>query len=105
MRFSALVIAAIAILSASASFAGDLDGTWTGKWGDKASAKVSVSGDKVTSYYYQGSPQKIGSTKASKTGVSFGSGYTVKVTLTGKNTAHASYRSDRGSAEAELVRK
>jgi hypothetical protein len=105
MKFSVLLVAVSAIVSASTAFAGDLDGTWTGKWGGEASAKVSVSGDKVTSYYFKGDPQKVGSTKASKTALSFGSGYTVKLTLTGKNTAHASYRSDRGSAEAELVRK
>jgi hypothetical protein len=105
MRISVLMIAATAILSASAAYAGDLDGTWTGKWGGETSAKVSVSGDKVTSYYFKGTPQKVGPTKASKTSLSFGSGYTVKVTLTGRNTAHASYRSDKGSAEAELVRR
>lgn len=38
------------------------DGTWSGKWGGKASGKVTIKNNKVTSYYFQGRPQKVGGT-------------------------------------------
>lgn len=99
----ASVAVAVALFS-STVLAGDFDGTWKGKWDGESSAKISVKNDKVTSYYFEGKPQAVGGTKVKGKKLVFGSDYRITLSLTGKDTAHASYRQGSGSAEADMVR-
>lgn len=79
------------------------DGTWSGKWGGKSSGKVIIKNNKVTSYYFQGRPQTVGSTTVSGNTIRFGSGYSVSMTMTGANSASAVWRGD-GTAQANMTR-
>lgn len=79
------------------------DGTWSGKWGGKASGKVTIKNNKVTSYYFQGRPQKVGGTNVSGNTIRFGSGYSVTMTKTGANSASAVWKGD-GTAQAHMTR-
>ena len=79
------------------------DGTWSGKWGGKSSGRVTVKGNKVTSYYFRGQPQSVGKTTVSGKTLRFGSDYSVTMTLTGDNSASAFWRGN-GTAKAEMVR-
>jgi len=93
------------MLFAPAALAGDFDGTWAGKWSGGSSAKIHVVNDVVKAYYFRLTPQGVGATKRTGKALVFGSDYRITMTMTGKNTAHASYRSKyNGSAEADLVR-
>lgn len=87
----------------TAAQAATWDGVWSGKWGGKASAQVTVKNSKVTSYYYQGRPQSVGTTKASGKTIRFGSGYSVTMTMTGANSADATWKGD-GTAQASMSR-
>lgn len=105
MLKNTLVLVALAVSMSSASvFAGDFDGTWTGKWSEKSTAKIRVVDDKVVSYSYKGEAQDVGGTKRKGKKLVFGSDYRITLSLTGKDSAHASYRQGSGSAEADLKR-
>lgn len=60
--------------------------------------------DTVVAYYFKGEPQRVGPTSVSGNTLSFGSGYSVRMTLTGKNTASASYSSFGRKNTAKLRR-
>ncbi|QRM56410.1 hypothetical protein [Sinorhizobium sp. BG8] len=79
------------------------DGTWSGKWGGKSSGKVTIKNNKVTSYYFKGRPQAVGGTKVSGKTLRFGSGYSVTMTMTGANSADATWKGD-GTATAAMTR-
>ena len=79
------------------------DGTWSGKWGGKSSGRVTIKNNKVTSYYYQGRAQAVGGTNVSGNTLRFGSGYSVTMTMTGSNSANATWRGD-GTAQANMTR-
>ena len=79
------------------------DGTWSGKWGGKSSGKVTIKDNKVTSYYFQVRPQRVGGTKVSANTIRFGSGYSVTMTKTGANSASAVWKGD-GTAQALMTR-
>lgn len=79
------------------------DGTWSGKWGGGSSARITIKNNKVTSYYFQGRPQGVGSTKMSGNTIRFGSDYSITMTMTGSNSASAAYRGN-GTAQADMTR-
>jgi hypothetical protein len=88
---------------AATSQAASWDGTWTGKWGGRSTGRVTVKGNKVVSYHFQGSPQMVGSTKISGKTLRFGDGYSVVMTMSGENSADATWRGN-GTAKAKMSR-
>lgn len=103
LNFTAAFVAAT--LLATPVIAGDFDGTWTGRWSATSTAKIRIVDDKVTAYHFKGRSQKVGPTTRKGKKLVFGTDYRITITLTGKSSAHASYRTNGGSAEADLVRK
>jgi hypothetical protein len=103
-----LAIATIATLSSSALAlaASGWDGTWAGAWGGdaKQTTSITVSGDRVVSYSYQGvsHPVKASSVTAAKITYE-DQGNSVTLTKTGEKTAHATLRSGSNNASAELT--
>lgn len=94
---------ALIVLSSSVAVAANFDGTWSGKWGATPTT-IRVKGDKVVSYYFDNRGQRIGRTTVNGKVLTFGSGYTIKMTLTGANTAKASYQGYGRTNKASLVR-
>jgi hypothetical protein len=80
------------------------DGTWQGSWGGSAATVISIHGGKVTSYTYKGTSVPIGQTTTSGNTLSFGSGYTVTLTLAAPNRATAQYTGSQGRSTASLIK-
>jgi hypothetical protein len=80
------------------------DGTWRGAWGGSAATVISINGGKVTSYTYKGTSVPIGQTTTSGNTLSFGSGYTVTLTLAAPNRATAQYTGSQGRSTASLIK-
>jgi hypothetical protein len=83
------------------------DGTWGGSWGGKATEATSVTliGDKVVSYTYQGSSTPVSASVVTPTTVSYGTDVVVTMKRTGARTATASLHSSKGDATAELTKE
>jgi hypothetical protein len=103
LSFSLLVVG-----SADAASKRSWDGTWRGKWGgqDAQETSVTIVGNKVVSYTYQGASTPVAASKVTPTTVTYGEqGVTVVLKRTGDDTASASLHSPQGDATAELTRE
>lgn len=81
------------------------DGTWGGAWGGKATEATSVTlnGDKVVSYTYQGASTPVATSTVTAKSVTYGDNGTVVVlTKTSRNTAFATLHTIQGDATAQL---
>jgi hypothetical protein len=107
LLIAASLIAAVSPAAMAAPKSG-WNGTWGGAWGGKASEATSVtlSGDKVVSYTYQGTSTPVTMSTVTAKSVSYGDNGTVVVlTKTGKNTAFATLHTIQGDATAQLTKE
>jgi hypothetical protein len=105
MKCKGVISALLAIFLISApAMAGEFDGTWKGRWGGGSSAQIVVAKDKVTSYRFNGNPQRVGGTSVNGKKLVVGSDFKITMTLTGKNAADAAYSGPHGKAAAKLTR-
>jgi hypothetical protein len=95
--------------SSSALAASGWDGTWSGAWGGKPeqATSVTVSGQKVVSYSYQGVSHPVESSKVTPSKITYeDEGNSVTLAKTGEKTAHATLHTQGGQdASAELTRQ
>jgi hypothetical protein len=67
---------------------------------------VTISGNKVVRYEYNGSSAPVGKSKVTPTTVTFGpSDFTVTLTKTGDTSASAQYHGVMGDAAADLTKQ
>jgi hypothetical protein len=82
------------------------NGTWSGKWGGQEPTSITIAGNKVVSYQYQGVTTPVASSNVTRTTVTYGhNGVTVTITRTGAKTATASLHSPQGDTTAELAKQ
>jgi len=85
---------------------GSWDGTWSGAWGGRDPTSITIAGNRVVSYVYQGASTPVAGSKVTQKRVIYkSSGVTVTLTKTGKTTAHATLHSSQGDAIADLTRQ
>ncbi len=111
-RFSFWLVAALMIPAcSSAALAGTAmgwDGTWSGAWGGRASesTSVTVAGDRVVSYEYQGVSHPVASSNVTPTKITYeDQGNTVTLVKKSDTTASAALHTQQGDATAELTRR
>src|SRR5271156_5434375 len=81
------------------------DGTWSGAWGGSQPCSVTIAGNRVVSYEYQGASTPVTKSRlTSKTVTYEGTGATVTLTRTGTTTALATLHSQQGDATAQMTR-
>ena len=84
---------------------GSWEGTWSGAWGGSQPCSVTIAGNRVVSYEYQGVSTAVAKSKVTPKRVTYtSSGTTVTLAKTSKTTAHATLHSSQGDATAELTR-
>jgi len=82
------------------------EGTWRGAWGGKEATAVTIAGNRVVSYEYQGATTPVSASHVTPTRITYGdNGVTVTLTRTSKTTASATLHSSQGGATAELTRQ
>ena len=82
------------------------DGTWSGAWGGNLPTSITIVGMRVVSYTYQGASTPVTKSRITANKVTYeGSGSTVTMTRTGKNTAAATLHSQQGDGTAQLTRQ
>lgn len=103
---AALIAAASsAVLAASVS---GWDGTWSGAWGGDANQRtsVTVAGDRVASYMYQGMSHPVASSNVTARTITYqDQGNFVTLTKRSETTADAALRTQQGDATAVLTRQ
>jgi hypothetical protein len=81
------------------------DGTWSGAWGGSQPTTITIAGNRVVSYTYQGASTPVTSSRVTATRVSYaGNGTTVTLVRTGNATASATLHSQQGEGTAQLTR-
>jgi hypothetical protein len=82
------------------------DGTWSGAWGGSQPCSVTIAGNRVVSYTYQGASTPVTKSTVTPKTVNYeGTGATVTLTRTGKTTALATLHSQQGEGTAQLTRQ
>ena len=111
-RPSSLLLAAalVAAFSSSAMAVSrrGWDGTWSGLWGGKATetTSVTVAGDRVLSYTYQGVSHPVASSNVTARKITYeDQGNTVTLIRKSETTAFAALHSSQGDATAVLTRR
>src|ERR1700733_7893485 len=85
---------------------GSWDGTWSGAWGGNQPTTITIVGTRVVSYTYQGASTPVTKSTVTANRVTYeGTGSTVTMTRTGKNTATATLHSQQGDGTAQLTRQ
>jgi hypothetical protein len=85
---------------------GSWDGTWSGSWGGRDPTSITVAGNRVVSYVYQGATTPVATSRVSPTRIVYSSnGVVVTLTKTGAATASAKLHSSQGDATAELTKQ
>jgi formylglycine-generating enzyme required for sulfatase activity/class 3 adenylate cyclase len=86
----------------------DWDGTWAGRWGGQAAAKIVIGGGNVVEYDYNGNPQQsLGQTIIFENTLTFGvpPGFVITLTKRSPTTAAARYHGSSVEVDGELVRQ
>jgi hypothetical protein len=111
-RTSSWLLAAVLIVaSSSASLAASLtgwDGTWSGAWGGdpNQATSVTVAGNRVVSFSYQGYPHPVASSNVTATTITYqDQGNFVTLTKVSETTANAAMHSQGYDATAVLTRR
>lgn len=102
-----LLAAAMTTAFSTAALAG-WDGTWSGSWGGKASesTSITVSGNRVVSYSYQGVSHPVANSNVSPSKIIYeDQGNTVTLVKKSETTASAALHTQQGDATAELTRQ
>jgi hypothetical protein len=82
------------------------EGTWSGAWGGNQPTSVTISGNRVVSYTYQGASTPVTVSKVTPSRVTYqGNGSTVTLIRTGNTTASATLHSQQGEGTAQLTRQ
>ena len=82
------------------------EGTWSGAWGGSQPCSVTIAGNRVVSYEYQGASTPVTKSRVTPKTVTYeGTGATVTLTRTGAKTALAKLHSQQGDATAQLTRQ
>lgn len=109
---SGWLLAALMITAASsAALAGPArgwNGTWSGSWGGRTSesTSITVDGDHVVSYAYQGVSHPVSSSNVTPTKITYEDhGNTVILVKKSETTASAALHTQQGDATAELTRQ
>ena len=85
---------------------GSWEGTWSGAWGGSQPCSVTIAGNRVVSYEYQGASTPVTKSRVTPKTVTYeGTGATVTLTRTGTTTALATLHSQQGDATAQLTRQ
>ena len=81
-------------------------GTWSGSWGGSQPTTITIAGNRVISYTYQGASTPVTKSKVTPKVVTYeGVGTTVTITRTGAKTASATLHSQQGEGTAELTKQ
>jgi hypothetical protein len=94
--------------SSAALAASGWDGTWSGAWGNdpNQATSVTVAGDKVVSFSYQGYPHPVASSNVTATTITYqDQGNFVTLTKVNATTANAAMHSQGYDATAVLTRR
>jgi len=108
-RRMVFVLIALSLLFASSLQAApksSWDGTWSGSWGGRDPTSITISGNRVVSYEFQGVSTLVAESKVTPKRVTYiSNGTTVTLTRANNTTAFATLHSSQGNATAELTRK
>jgi hypothetical protein len=89
-----------------AAATGSWSGTWSGSWGGSQPTSITIAGNRVVSYTYQGASTPVTKSRVTLKSVTYeGQGTTVTMTRTGATTASAKLHSQQGEGTAELTRQ
>jgi hypothetical protein len=105
--FAAALLVASFSVALAASRSG-WDGTWSGAWGGDPSqaTSVTVAGDRVVSFTYQGMSHPVASSNVTASGIMYqDQGNTVTLTKRSETTANAALQTQQGNATAVLTRQ
>jgi hypothetical protein len=82
------------------------EGTWSGAWGGSQPTSITIAGNRVVSYTYQGASTPVTSSRVTPTRITYvGNGSTVTMVRTGNTTASATLHSQQGEGTAQLTRQ
>ena len=82
------------------------DGTWSGSWGGRDPTSITIAGNRVVSYEYQGASTPVAKSKVTARRVSYKSnGVVVTLTKTSRTTAFATLHSSEGDSTAQLTKQ
>ena len=107
---SLLLATILVIASSSAALAAmtGWDGTWSGAWGSDTSqsTSVTVAGNRVVSYTYQGMSHPVASSNVTANSITYqDQGNSVTMTKRSETTANAALHTPQGNATAVLTRQ
>jgi hypothetical protein len=81
-------------------------GTWSGSWGGSQPTTITIEGNRVVSYTYQGASTPVTKSHVTAKVVTYeGQGTSVTMTRTGVTTASATLHSQQGDGTAQLTRQ
>lgn len=84
------------------------DGIWSGAWGGDAnqSTSVTVAGNRVVGYTYQGMPHPVASSNVTANSITYqDNGNTFTMIRTSQTTANATLQTPQGNGTAVLTRR
>jgi hypothetical protein len=82
------------------------DGTWSGLWGGQRPTSITIVGNKVVSFEYQGISTPVAASTVTTDSVTYGdNGNVVTLTRKSKTTAFATIHSPQGDATADMTRQ
>ena len=106
MVFALIPLSLLFASSLQAAPKSSWDGTWSGSWGGRDPTSITIAGNRVVSYEYQGASTPVAKSKVTpKRVIYISNGITVTLTKTGKTTAFATLHSSQGDTTAELTRQ
>jgi hypothetical protein len=107
MVFASIPLSLLFASSLQAAPKSSWDGTWSGSWGGRDPTSITIAGNRVVSYEYQGVSTPVARSKVTPKRVTYKSndGTTVTLTKTSKTTAFATLHSSQGDATAELTKQ
>jgi hypothetical protein len=106
MLFASIPLSLLFASSLQAAPKSSWDGTWSGSWGGRDPTSITIAGNRVVSYEYQGASTLVAKSKVtSKRVIYVSNGTTVTLTKTSRTTAFATLHSSQGDATAVLTRK
>jgi hypothetical protein len=106
MAFASIPLSLLFASSLQAAPKSSWDGTWSGSWGGRDPTSITIAGNRVVSYEFQGASTPVAKSKVTpKRVIYISNGITVTLTKTGKTTAHATLHSSQGDTTAALTRQ
>jgi hypothetical protein len=106
MAFASIPLSLLFASSLQAAPKSSWDGTWSGSWGGRDPTSITIAGNRVVSYEYQGVSTPVATSKVTAKRVTYrGKGTTVRLTRTSNTTALATLHSAQGDATAELTKQ